>query len=477
LRRPHVPETWIGPTWERKALDQPLVLGGIDRLDHHGADMNAPNPVSAEAAAAMLEPVDRLGIPLGPGQPKAFLHALAGRSDWEDLAVFGALLVDLFAVFAQPGVRLRSGFFGPAERALRAAGHAVDFVPADFRRFGEIGQRFGARVVATAAAPPDENGRLSLSLHAGATVEEIQSASRDPERLLVVETSPAYPRTLGILPEHPHSIALEDVDVWIEGDATPTELPDGPGGEVEEAIAAHVARFIKPGATLQTGIGGVPNAVVALLAGESDAGFGVHSEMFTTGLMRLHEAGKVANRKGVYDGVSITTFAMGDRSLYDWLDGNEDVRFLPADIVNDPAIIARNRDMISINGALSIDLLGQTVADSIDGVQHSGIGGHEDFLAGAGRIAEGRSLLCLPSTVEIAGETRSRIEGTLGVESIVTSPRHQVDVVVTEHGAAELAGKTVGERAQALLEIAHPDFRERLAADAVAIGARGVLSK
>lgn len=438
--------------------------------------MKKPHPLSAEKAAALLEPVDRLGIPLGPGQPKAFLHALGARSDWRDLAVFGALLVDLFAVFAQPGVRLRSGFFGPAERALRAAGHAVEFVPADFRRFREISQRFAPRVVATAAAPPDENGRLSLSLHAGATVAEIQSAARDPKRLLVVETSPFFPRTFGLPPDHPHSIALEDVDVWIEGDAKPTELPDERSGEVEVAIATHVARFIESGATLQTGIGGIPNAVVALLAEQPGGDFGVHSEMFTTGLMRLHEAGRVSNRKGLYDGVSIATFAMGDRALYDWLDGNEVVRFLPADIVNDPAVIARNRNLISINGALSVDLLGQVVADSIGGVQHSGIGGHEDFLAGAGLIAEGRSLICLPATVTLDGELRSRIEASLAAQSIVTSPRHQVDVIVTEFGAAELAGRTVGERAHALAEIAHPDFRDALHADAGLIDRRGVRS-
>ena len=437
--------------------------------------MNAPHPVSPAEAAARLHPVDRLGIPLGPGQPSSFLHALGERDDFEDLAVFGALLVDLFPLFARPGVRLRSGFFGPAERALRAAGHAVEFVPADFRRFSEIAERFAPRVVATAAAPPDADGRLSLSLHAGATVGEIQAAAKDPERLLVVETSPHLPRTVGIPPEHPHSVALDDIDVWIEGEATPTELPDNPAGPVEEAIAGHVAEFIPEGATLQTGIGGIPNAVAAVLAGRTNGGYGVHSEMFTTGLMRLHEAGKVTNEKGVFDGVSITTFAMGDRALYDWLDGNEVVRFLPADVVNDPAVIARNREMISINGALSVDLLGQVVADSLGGVQHSGIGGHEDFLAGAGRIAEGRSLLCLPSTAKIGGEARSRIVSELPARSIVTSPRHQVDVVVTEHGAAELAGRTVGERARALAEIAAPDERDALRAAAVEIDRRGVL--
>jgi acyl-CoA hydrolase len=436
--------------------------------------MAIPEPVSAQTAASLLEPVERLGIPLGPGQPKSFLHALGERTDWENLEVFGALLVDLFAVFGHPGVRLRSGFFGPAERALRAAGHAVEFVPADFRRFREIAERFESRIVATAAAPPDEDGRLSFSLHAGATVDEIFAAARDPKRILVVETSPGFPRTYGIPPDHPNSISLEEVDVWIEGDAAPTELPDPPTGPVEEAIATNVARFIEPGATLQTGIGGVPNAVVALLAEEAGGDFGIHSEMFTTGLMRLHQAGGVSNRKGVFDGFSITTFAMGDRSLYDWLDGNDAVRFLPADVVNDPAIIARNRNMISINGALSIDLLGQVVADSIGGVQHSGIGGHEDFLAGAGRVSEGRSLLCLPATAQVGGQVKSRIVGRLDPDSIVTSPRHQVDVIVTEFGIAELAGRTVGERAKALAEIAHPDLRDELHAAARGIDRRGV---
>ena len=439
--------------------------------------MPAPSPCSAETAAAMFEPVDRLGIPLGPGQPTGLLRALGRRTDWVDLGIFGALLVELFPLFAHKGVRLRSGFFGPAERALRAAGHNIEFVPADFRRFGEIAERFNPRVFATAAAPPDQNGRLSLSLHAGATIPEIMNASRDPSRLLIVETSPAYPRTLGLPTEHPHSISLDDVDVWVESDASPIELPDAPTGEIEQAIASHIEPFIESGATLQTGIGGVPNAVVELLAQGQGGDYGVHSEMFTTGLMRLHEAGKISNRKGIFDGMSITTFAMGSRALYDWLDGGEAVRFLPVDVVNDPAVISQNRKMISINGALSVDLFGQIVADSIVGVQHSGIGGHEDFLAGAGRIIAGRSLICLPSMAQVGQMNRSRIVAQLDAGSLVTSPRHQIDVVVSEYGAAELAGRTVGERARALAEIAHPDVREELRAAAREIEGRGVLER
>jgi acyl-CoA hydrolase len=433
-----------------------------------------PDPCTAEEAASALRPADTLAVGLGPAQPMAFLRALGARDDWSDLRVFGALLSDLFAVFAKPGVHLRSGFFGPVERALRAAGHDVVFVPADFRRFAQIAEEGAARVVATSAAEPDAKGKLSLSLHAGATVDELHRAARDPERLLVVETSPAYPRTLGLSPDHPHALDLSEVDVWIRSDATPRELPEPPPGAVDEAIAEQVAPYIPEGATIQTGIGGVPNAVVKLLA-EGDRGdFGIHSEMFTTGLMHLHEAGKVSNRKGVFDGHSIATFAMGSRELYDWLDGREEVRFLPVDIVNDPAVIARNRQLISLNGALSVDLFGQVVADNRDGAQFSGIGGHEDFLAGAGRTAAARSLLCLPSTGGRDANRQSRIVGELAPGTIVTSPRHQVDVVVTEYGRAELAGRSVEERALLLAQIAHPDWRDELVGFAESLRSRGV---
>ncbi len=165
---------------------------------------------------------------------------------------------------------------------------------------------------------------------------------------------------------------------------------------------------------------------------------------------------------------------MGSRALYDWLDEEQAVRFLPVSVVNDPATIARNRNMTSINGALSIDLFGQVVADSIGGVQHSGIGGHEDFLAGPGRVDEGRSLLCLPSRVDVAGRWRSRIVPSLASGSVVTSPRHQVDVVVSEYGVAELAGRSVEERARALALIAHPDSRSSLLEAAEKMAGSGV---
>jgi acyl-CoA hydrolase len=413
-------------------------------------------------AAALVRERDTLGLPLGPGQPTAFLHALGERDDFEELVVFSALLTDLFRIFTRRGVQLRSGFFGPVERGLRAAGHDVRFVPADFRRFREIAATLRPRVMATAATPPDAAGQMSLSLHAGASVDELHRASRDPDRLLIVEVNPALPRTFGIPPEFPHSLSVEEADVIVESDRAPFVLAEPPGTPIDRKIAENALPYIGSGATLQVGIGGIPGELADLLVEHSGSDYGIHTEMFTTGLMRLHQAGKVTNRKGIHDGHSIATFAAGTRELYSWLDGRDEVRFLPVDQVNAPAIIAQNRKFVSINGALALDLFGQIAADRIGRHHYSGIGGHLDFVSGAAFSDGGHSLICLPSTVSIAGKRSSRISALLAPGACITTPRHEVDVVVTEFGSAELAQRSEEERAEALIAIAHPDFREGL---------------
>jgi len=428
------------------------------------------NRCTASEAAALLRPVDTLSVALGPGQPTSFLEALGERDDWEDLTIFGGMLGQLFAVFAKPGVRLRAAFYGPVERALRDAGHDVEFVPGDFRRFQLFAEKNPARVLVTAATPPDADGFMSLSLHAGALVDEISRCSRDPERVLVIVANSKLPQTLGLPPDQPHRVHVDQVDYLMESDHEPIAIEDAPPSEVERAIAEHVRDFVPDRATLQTGIGGIPGAVAKVLADGPGSEYGIHSEMFTTGLMRLHLAGKVTNEhKGIYKGVSVTTFAMGSPELYAWLDGGEDVRFLPVDLINSPTVIAENRNMRSINGALMLDLAGQVVADTIDGRQHSGIGGHEDFTSGASLESDDRSMICLPATVEIDGKISSRIHAQFPAGTIVTTPRHQLDIVVTEFGAAEVAGLTVRERARALSGIAHPDFRDELLAGAEAM--------
>jgi acyl-CoA hydrolase len=419
--------------------------------------------VDVEIAAAMLQPVDSLGIPLGPGQPTALLHALGARDDFSDLIVYGALLVDLYALFTKPGVRYLSGFFGPAERVLADAGAAIEFTPADFRRFGPALASRNPRVMATAATVPDADGFLSLSLHAGASIGELHRCGADPDRVLIVEANEALPHTFGLPPEHPHRLHVDEIDVLIAVNSTPFALEDPPPSDEERAIAALARAYIHDGSTLQTGIGGIPSQVVKLLADGDGGDYGVHSEMFTTGLMDLHRAGKVTNaRKGLYEAMSITTFALGTAELYSWLDGNDAVRFLPVEVVNAPEVIARNHRMVTVNGAMAVDLYGQVIADNLHGRQFSGIGGHEDFVSVSGLAVEDRSLVCLPSTATVAGAVVSRIVSRFDAGAIVTTPRHQLDVIVTEHGVAELRGRTVHERAVALAEIAHPAFRAEL---------------
>jgi len=422
----------------------------------------APRLLSLEDAAALVRSVDTLSFPLGPGQPTGFLHALGGRESFEDLQVFGALLVDLYEVFTRPGVHYLSGFFGPAERFLLAAGADIQFVPADFRRFEPILRALKPRIMCTVASPPDPEGYLSLTVHAGASVDALHQAGADPDRLLIVESNAKFPRTFG-LGDHHHRLHLDEIDVLVESDRDPVNIADVPAGAAERTIAEFAAAFVTDGCTLQTGIGSIPNTVATMLAEGPGGDYGIHSEMFTSGLMRLHQAGKVTNaRKGIFEGVSVTTFAAGVPELYEWLDDNADVRFLPVSIVNAPETIARNHKMVMVNGAVSIDLAGQAIADTVGGKQYSGIGGHEDFTMPSGLELEDRSLLCLPSTVEVGSSVVSRLVAQHPAGSIVTTPRHQLDAVVTEFGVAELRGLTVRQRAAALAALAHPDFRDDL---------------
>jgi acyl-CoA hydrolase len=428
-----------------------------------------PEELSAEHAAALLDTDDTLGMPLGPGQPPALLRALGERADWTDLRVYGALLAVGTELFSRPGVHYLSGFYGPLERALRDTGADIEFTPADFRRFGPLLEARSPRVMTTVATPPDADGWCSLSLHAGGTIGELHRAGDDPQRLLVAEVSEAYPRTFGLGDQHRHALHIDEIDVLVRSTEAPLALPGGeaPPTDVDKAIARHAVDYMPSGATLQTGIGSIPSQIATLLAEGDGRDYGLHSEMFTDGCMRLHIAGKVTNAaKGQYNGVSVTTFAFGSPELYSWLDGNEEVAFLPVEVVNSPEVIAANNVMVTINGALAVDIQGQVVADTISGGQFSGIGGAEDFVAGAGLELSDRSLICLPSTFERDRVLQSRIVPWFGPGAVITTPRHQVDVIVTEYGAAELEGKTVRERGKALAAIAHPQFRDDLLAAA-----------
>lgn len=428
-----------------------------------------PQELSAAEAAQLINQTDALASGLGPAWPPELMAQLGEREDWQDLTIDGALVTVGTALFGRSGVRYRSGFYGPLERILIDTGARIEYVPADFRRFGPLLAEVSPRVMCTAASPPDAEGWCSLSLHAGGTVEQFRAAGADPERLLIVEVNEQFPATRGF-GEYRHALHLDEIDVLVRGSVGPTAIPGKEVDDVSAQIAANAIEHIKDGSTLQTGIGSIPEAIATQLAEGPGGDYGIHSEMFTDGLMKLQRSGKVTNKKGFNDGVSVCTFALGSRELYDWLDGNDEVAFLPVDQVNSPHLMNENRQMVTVNGALSIDLYGQVVADTMGGKQFSGTGGGEDFVSGPAYVAGGTSMLCFASLGGPKDAQVSRIVANHPAGTIVTTPRHQLDIVVTEYGSVDLALLTVAERARALASIAHPDHREELLAAAEQVG-------
>jgi acyl-CoA hydrolase len=414
-------------------------------------------------AVDLLRPNDIIAAPIATGQPAAFLSALGERDDWDGLTVFSGILIEPYGFLQRRGVQFISGFYGPIERMLIAAGVAIDYLPADFLGWERYARLLAPRVVASAVAPMDDRGYFSFGLHSGATYESFIAATRDPERLAVVEVVPDMPHVFGLGRFGGHRVHVSEVDVVIESDRSSFVLPEVPISDADRSIGASVEALVPDGATLQFGIGGIPNIVAQLLADGDKGDFGIHTEMFVDGIMHLHRAGKVSNHKGVFDGFSIATFAAGSSELYRWLHRNPEVRMLPVMQVNDPAVIRRNRRMVSINGAIAVDLTGQVMADAIGPRQYSGVGGHELFVIGAHDSAEGRSIICLHSTATVNGAPVSSIVASLPPGTPVTTPRHHVQYVVTEHGTANLSMLTARQRRDALIAIAHPDFRAELA--------------
>jgi acyl-CoA hydrolase len=415
-------------------------------------------------AARLVRPHDTVLCGFAAGQPVGLLEALGARPDLEEVIVYTGLLIRPFAMLQNPGIRVVSGFFGPIERAARAVGRPIEYLPADFHGLERLALAMKPRVVLAATSPPDADGWLSFGVTAGASFRAFVEAARDPERVALAEVNPRMPRVAGLPELGRNRVHVSEVDGWVEYDTELIALsPTTPSAE-ESAIAAHATALVEPGSTLQFGIGAVPDEIARRLATGSVGDFGVHTEMIADGVMELHRAGKVTNRKGLYDGVTVATFALGSADLYAWLADNPVVRMLPVSAVNDPALHRRLRRFVSINGALAVDLTGQVAADRIGARQYSGVGGHEAFVTGGSEAPGGKSVLCLKSTVTVAGRRVSRIVSSFPPGTTVTTPRHHVQWVVTEHGAVDLS--VLGDRARvgALIGLAHPDFRADLRA-------------
>ncbi len=308
-------------------------------------------------------------------------------------------------------------------------------------------------------APPDQFGRFSL----GVSVDCALAATRNA-RTVIAQVNPRMPWTYG------HTLMESDIDLAIDVDEPLPESVRGPVSPESVAIGGLVAELIEDGATLQMGIGDVPAAVLAALGGHRD--LGVHTEMFTEALLPLIRSGVVnGTRKNLNRGKTVSAFAVGDRETYEYLDRNPRVAMRPVAYTNDVEVIAAHDRMVAINSALSVDLTGQVVSDSIGSRFYSGIGGQVDFIRGAARSKGGVPIIALPSTAK--GGTISRICPELPPGSGVVTTRGDVHWVVTEFGARKLHGRTIRERANMLIEIAHPDFREGLFEHAGKLGYLG----
>jgi butyryl-CoA:acetate CoA-transferase len=320
-------------------------------------------------------------------------------------------------------------------------------------------------VVVVQVTPMDDNGFFNFSTSCSMTPSYCRKAKK-----VVVEVNTNAPRCLGGLDE---SIHISQVTMVVEGPNTPlVQLPEIPATEADHMIAKHVMDLLEDGSTIQLGIGGLPNIVGAMIARSDLKDLGVHTEMLADSYVDMYEAGRITGKhKAIDRGKMVYTFAMGSRKLYEFLDNNPVAAIFPVSYTNDPCVIGRNPKVVAINNAIEVDLFTQVASEAAGPRQISGTGGQLDFIFGAYRSEGGKGLICINSTFKKKdGTIGSRIVPTLSPGTIVTCPRSAVHYVVTEFGYVQLKAKSTWQRAEALISIAHPDFREQLIKEAELMG-------
>jgi acyl-CoA hydrolase len=418
---------------------------------------------AASTPEAVLERVAEgadIIVPLANGEPRTLIDALDAHAG----ELTRVRVHQMHALHDHPylhnayGDHLRhiSYFLSPVTRPAFADGDC-DLVPAHFSEMPLMLRRETKRpVVLAAASPPDRHGYVSLGTNADYTARFIGQVP------FFIEVNPNMPRTFG-----ENSLHLSQVDGWIEVDYPLIAVPPPCTSLRDRQIAELVAERVPSGATIQAGIGAIPNAILGLLHDHRD--LGLHTELISDGIMDLFESGALTGtRKVTRPGKLVATFALGTRRLYDFLHDNSAVEFLPVDWVNDPRVIGREDCFVSINATIEVDLLGQCNSEMIAGRYHSGSGGQTDFARGAMYSDRGMGFVVLHSTT--GDEAVSRIVSRLCPGAPVTTMKNTVDHVVTEYGVAELRGRSIAQRAAALIRIAHPKFRDTLQRDAHALG-------
>jgi len=410
--------------------------------------------ISALEAVSMVKSNQTIGVGIAGSEPVGLLTTMAEvAQDVENVHFWTCLPMRPYDIFIKTQMAghifNENWFYSPNDRTVHNEGR-VSYIPNNLNRASTDklhSTRGKLDIVWGTATPPNNEGYMSLSI--GNIVQKDLLEAAD---LKVLEINENLPFTYGDTLVH-----ITEVDYVVENHVPLVELPSVPPSEIEQKIGGYIAELIEDGSTIQLGIGGIPNAITAFIMERNN--LGIHTEMVVDGMVDLIEAGVVTNKnKTLHPGKTIGAFALGTRKLYDFLDHNKDVEIYRGHYTNDPYIIAKNNKMISVNTALQVDILGQVCSQSIGTRQFSGTGGQLDTHRGAQMSPGGRGIIALRSTVK--NGSISTIVPTLAPGAGVTVPSQDVDTIITEYGVAELRGLCVKDRMEALIKIAHPNFRD-----------------
>lgn len=412
---------------------------------------------TAEEAVKVIKSGDRVVPGHAASESELIVAAMVKRyKELENVIIVQGVALGS-APYCKPEMKghfvLNSMFLGPNTRSSVWDTYG-DFIPLKFHEFPRAFREgwIPVDVFITMVSPPDKHGYCSLGVSVDHSKQLVESA-----KIVIAEVNPNMPRTYGDTFVH-----VSQLDYIVENDGHLLELQRfASKDEVTDAIGRNVASLIKDGDTLQMGAGTIPDALLQYLKEKND--LGIHTEMFSDGLIELIELGVITGKKKtLWPNKIVATFVEGTKKVYDFVHENPLFQFMPVDYVNNPCVIAQNDNMVAINQALEVDLLGQVVAESVGIKQYSGIGGQLDFIRGSSMARNGRPIIVLPSTAK--NGTISRISCVIKPGTPISDTRNDVHYVVTEYGIANLFAKTNEERARALINIAHPDFREELKA-------------
>ena len=407
--------------------------------------------VSAEEAASHIKSGDRIGMVHATGAPERILAAMTARHEQlRDVEIMHGLSYAKAQFLDYPeSFYSNSMFTGPNYRKAMNKGHGY-IVPRHFSLIPRQHRYLGVDVSTILVSPPNENGYVNF----GCNIDNMRSLIENA-KLVVAEVNPKVPIMFGETWAH-----VTEIDYFVESDDELIAVPQGRPGDTEKAIASHVAEYIKDGDCLQLGIGGVPDAIMGYLVDKND--LGIHSEMISDGVMKLTKSGNInGKRKNFYPNKICWSFAGGTKECYEWMNMNPMLVGMEIEYLNNPYVIGLNDNMVSINGGVCCDLLGQICSDSMPGRWISGAGGQNDFVVGAARSNGGRSFIVMPATAQDGKVSRINVNVNLEGYPVMNS-QYDVDMVATEYGVAKLKGKHYSYRRDALIAIAAPQFRDQL---------------